>query len=104
MTVEPNKRFLLHKFIQFNPVLTDEETVNMITEKYAKKNQSVNEYQKNHSSTALQQHLKVKYKIQDIISRNNTSQIYRLFVALSVAQQSKTRNVGQCPTWSPCRI
>jgi len=89
MTVEPNKCFLLHKFIQFNPVLTDEETVNMITEKYAKKNQSVNKHQKNHSSTVVQQHLKVKYKIQDIISRNDISQIYKLFVALSVAQQSK---------------
>ena len=88
MTVEPNKRFLLHKFIQFNPVLTDEETVNMITEKYAKKNQSVNEYQKNHRSTVLQQHLKVKYKIHNIISRNNTSQIYQLFVTLSAAKQN----------------
>jgi len=32
MSVELNKCFLPHKFIQFNPVLTGQETVSMMTE------------------------------------------------------------------------
>jgi len=37
MMVELKQRFLIHKFIQFNPVLTEQETVTVITENMRQK-------------------------------------------------------------------